>query len=71
MKKQWAVLLFAAILVAFSAGTDTSNAQTPSRSTAVSGRARVIPELGSVEQLKEAFQNDTGKVRMIALISPT
>ena len=68
MKKQCALILLVAILFALSA--DTSNAQKPGRSTAVKGRARAI-QLAKVEQFKEAFQNDAGKIRLVALVSPT
>jgi hypothetical protein len=68
MKKQWALILLIAILFALSA--DTGNAQKPSRPTAERGRARAI-NLASVEQFKEAFQSDAGKIRLVVLISPT
>ncbi len=69
MKKQSALILLAVTLFALSA--DISNAaQKRGRSAAVSRQTR-IPELGSVDQFREAFQNDDGKVRLVALISPT
>lgn len=69
MKKQWASIVLAAIL--FGASLPSSNAaQKSSRSTAASRKARAS-ELGSVEQFKDAFQNDQGKVRLVALVSPT
>jgi hypothetical protein len=59
----------AALLFAVSA--ETSNAaQKRSRSTTASRKARA-PELRSVAQFKDAFQNDTGKLRLVALVSPT
>lgn len=30
-----------------------------------------ITDLGSLEELQKVFQNDAGKVRIIALLSPT
>lgn len=35
------------------------------------GRNAGITELRNLDQLKEAFQRDNGKVRLIALLSPT
>lgn len=67
-KKQCAPILLVAILFTLSA--DTSNGQRPGRSTAVKRRARAI-QLANVEQFKEAFQNDAGKIRLVALVSPT
>jgi hypothetical protein len=32
---------------------------------------RTIQNLTGIDQLREAFQKDTGKVRIIALLSPT
>jgi hypothetical protein len=69
MKKQSKLILFAVVLFAFS--LDTGNAaQKPDRSAAVNRQTRT-PELGSIDRFKEAFQNDEGKVRLVALISPT
>jgi hypothetical protein len=69
MKKQSALILLAVVLIALSADTSDA-AQKRDRSAAVSRQART-PELGSVDRFREAFQNDEGKVRLIALISPT
>lgn len=30
-----------------------------------------LRELGNISQLKEAFQSDAGKVRLVVLVSPT
>lgn len=69
MKKRSVLILLAVTLFALSA--DTSNAaQKRSRSAAVSSKTR-IPELDGVDRFREAFQNDAGKVRLVALISPT
>jgi hypothetical protein len=69
MKRQWALILLAAILFAFSAETGNA-AQKRSRSTTASRKARA-PELGSVAQFKDAFQDGAGKLRLVALVSPT
>lgn len=69
MKKQWALLILAAIL--FGVCLPSSNAaQKPGRSAATSRKSRML-ELGGVEQFKDSFQNDSGKVRLVALVSPT
>jgi hypothetical protein len=69
MKKQWVLILLAAIL--FGVSADTCNAALKSgRSTAANRRTRT-PGLRSVDQFKEAFQKDAGKVRLVALVSPT
>ncbi len=35
------------------------------------GRNAGVTELRNLDQLREAFQRDSGKVRLIALLSPT
>ena len=69
MKKQSALILLAVVLIALSADTGKA-AQKRDRSAAASRQTRT-PELGSIERFREAFQNDEGKVRLVALISPT
>ena len=69
MKKQSSLILLAVVLFALSADTGKA-VQKPDRSAAVS-RQTPTPELGSIDRFKEAFQNDEGKVRLVALISPT
>lgn len=44
--------------------------QRPARSQTRIARPR-LRELRSIDQLKELFQRDTGKVRLVALVSPT
>jgi hypothetical protein len=69
MKRLWALIVLAAI--AFGVSLPGSNAaQKASRSTAISRNARAA-RLGGVEQFKEGFRYDAGKVRLVALISPT
>lgn len=68
MKKQWALILLTGIL--FSIKEDITNAAKRWRSTSAVRAARA-PQLGSVEQFKEAFEQDVGSVRLVALISPT
>jgi len=69
MKKQWALILLTAILLSLSA--DRSNAaQKRNRATSASRKARAL-ELRGVEQFKDVFQSDEGKVRLLALVSPT
>jgi hypothetical protein len=69
MKRLWALIILGA--VAFGVSLPSSViAQKQGRPTAVSRKARAA-QLGSVEQFKEAFQAHTGKVRLVALVSPT
>jgi hypothetical protein len=69
MKKQCVVIILAAFL--FGVGADIGHAtQKRGSSTAASPKPQA-PELGSVAQFKEAFQNDQGRIRLVALISPT
>lgn len=69
MKRLWALMVLGAITCGVSLPSSIA-AQNRGRATAVSRKARA-PQLGSVEQFKEAFQNDAGKLRLVALISPT
>ena len=69
MKKQWALIVLAAIL--FGVCLPSSDAaQKRSRSAATNRKSRTV-ELGRIEQFKDSFQNDSGKVRLVALVSPT
>ena len=49
----------------------TNAAQKHRRSTTAVSSQAGAPRLGNVRQFKEAFQNDAGKVRLVALVSPT
>ena len=69
MKKQWALIALAAILFGISPASSI-RAQKRSRSAAAVRNPR-LSELVSITQLKEAFQRDAGKVRLVALLSPT
>ena len=62
-------LLLGAIL--FGLGSLRSNAAQKARRSASARRQAAIPELNTIDQLKEAFERDAGKVRMVALLSPT
>ena len=50
--------------------TAAADAQKSKRSVPAHRRV-IISELHSTEQLKEAFERDIGKVRLVALLSPT
>lgn len=69
MRRRFVVIILAASLFALCAGTSHA-AQNRGRSTAASRKAQG-PELGNVAQFKDAFQNDQGKIRLVALLSPT
>ena len=69
MRKHWTLIGLAAMLLV--ATLPSSNAaQSRGRSTVASRYHRAL-ELGTAEQFKGAFQRDAGKVRLVALISPT
>ena len=68
MRKQWLLIVLAAIVVEVSLSPRYS-AQNHSRSIIVNRSGVAQP--ASVEQFKEAFQKDAGKVRLVALLSPT
>jgi hypothetical protein len=46
------------------------SAPKPGSSSALGVKARSV-RLGDARQFKTAFQNDRGKVRLVALVSPT
>jgi hypothetical protein len=74
----WLTCIAAIVLLAFPAyaGTNASAAQKANR--AVQGKARKAPSrkvgvarLRNLDQLREAFQRDQGKVRFVTILSPT
>jgi hypothetical protein len=69
MKKQWALILLTGIL--FSLKEDITDAAGKRGRSVPAGSVARAPQLGSVEQFKEAFEKDVGSVRLVALISPT
>jgi len=69
MRRQFAVIILAAIL--FAIGADASQAVQKRVRSAAANRKTQAPELGTVAQFKDAFQNDRGSIRLVALISPT
>ena len=69
MRKQWGLLVLAATLLVVSLPSSNA-AQERGRSPVAVRKARA-PKPGSVEQFKDAFQNDANNVRLVALISPT
>ena len=52
------------VLCNINANAQRRRLQTPARRVGVT-------ELRTIDQLKDAFQRDTGKVRMVVLVSPT
>jgi hypothetical protein len=69
MSKRFVATILAAILCSLSAGTSHAGQKRGHSSTA--SRKAKAPELGTVAQFKDAFQSDQGKIRLVALISPT
>ena len=70
--KNWAaratLILSAAIMLGVSA-SEINASQNARRYSTQSRKSRI--QLRNVNHFKEAFQNDEGKVRLVALISPT
>ncbi|HEY6330517.1 MAG TPA: hypothetical protein VI756_14360 [Blastocatellia bacterium] len=70
MKRNFLVMALAAAALIITApiyGVPAINTVFPSARSVGTGPAKP----GTVEQFKAAFQNDKGKVRLIALVSPT
>lgn len=65
-----ATLLASAAIPFSTSALANSGVQTARRSQSRITRAR-LRELRSIDQLKELFQRDAGKVRLVALVSPT
>jgi len=63
-------LLSVAVLLCVSASAQENAAQ-KSRRVASASRTSRIRELVRIDQLKEVFQRNSGKVRLVALVSPT
>ena len=64
------VLVLAAIVLLAGDATVSSAGQKSRGAAVVSRRVRRSP-LQNVDRLKEAFQRDAGKLRMVVLLSPT
>ena len=62
------LIFLGAILFGVSAA-EINASQKPNRVSTASRKARI--QLRNVAQFKEAFQNDAGKIRLVALVSPT
>jgi len=75
MKELWSrtvtriatIVLLGTVLATSSTTTGAQN----SKRAAANGRQVAISELQSIDQLKEAFERDAGKVRLVAILSPT
>lgn len=64
------VLIFVAALLSVTSTAHQNYAQKSHRSRRASHTLRVH-ELVDVDQLRKRFQSDAGKVRLVALVSPT
>jgi hypothetical protein len=69
LRSRLTLIVAAVILCTFSAATSNA-AQKAARSPASRHKSKAI-ELAAIEQLKEAFRNDDGNVRLVVLVSPT
>ena len=64
-------ILIASAAVPFGVSALTNAAQQPGGWTQPRPGSPQIVELSSVDQLKDDFENDNGKVRLVVLVSPT
>ena len=69
LRRALALIFVAAILSVTS--TAHQNAARKSHRSHPASRASRIHELVDVDQLKKRFHDDAGKVRLVALVSPT
>jgi hypothetical protein len=69
MKKQVALVALAASV--FSISAQPAYSAPKHRPLGASRLTSAPARLGTVEEFKAAFQNDQGKVRLVALVSPT
>jgi hypothetical protein len=71
-KKTFALLAVVSLLIFSSLFGEASAAQKakPRKAQAVKTRNAVV-ELHGIEPLKEAFQRDKGKIRLVTILSPT
>ena len=63
-------ILIASAAIPLSISALATSAQKTKRPNPRISRPRLV-ELRSVDQLRELFQRDSGKVRLVALVSPT
>jgi hypothetical protein len=70
MKNLKVLVVFASILFAINLPSADAS-QKHRRATGAVGRQTRAPQLRDVEQFKAAFQTDAGKMRLVALVSPT
>lgn len=64
------ITLIALLAILCGVGSGTSDGAQKVRSGAAARKSRAV-ELIRIEQLKEVFERDAGKVRLVALVSPT
>jgi len=69
MKRQFLLMTLAAVVLGIGI-LPAALARKTSTASALQQRARRV-RLGDVRQFKTAFQKDQGKVRLVALVSPT
>ena len=72
LSRRLAVVALAGFLVIpYSFGTASAAQKKGERKKAAVAEAVPVVELRHIEQLKEAFQRDAGKVRFVTILSPT
>jgi hypothetical protein len=71
--KNIVLLAMAALLILLSYSANCFATQKESRRTkhAITKKTIKVTELRNLEQLKKAFQRDTGKIRLVTILSPT
>ena len=70
-KLLWLLLLLIFFIVSFSVDSLASQKAAKRKTSIVKKKTVAVIELRNIEQLKEAFQKDIGKIRLVTILSPT
>jgi hypothetical protein len=65
------VLAIVAFGLSLSAHSLAAQKTAKGKTKIVTKKAVAVTELRNIEQLKEAFQRDVGKIRLVTILSPT
>jgi hypothetical protein len=65
------LLAVAAFLICFSSSESFASQKKNKQTKPAASKAGQVVDLHKIDQLKEAFQRDSGKVRFVTILSPT